>query len=96
MLQEKDLADLRQQVRVLEARLDELARQRDAERAAAEAALARASIVKVVRGPVRALMKDVGSILAPVVRVPCMACSSFPSQLGSVRGTPGAQPASRT
>ena len=51
MLQET-VADLRQQVRVLEGRLDDLGRQRDAERAAAEAALARASTKKQAWGPV--------------------------------------------
>ena len=73
--EEEEIADLRQQVQALEGRLDDVGRQRDAERAAAEAALGRAGIAKVVPGPVRALMRDVGSILAPVVRVPSMACS---------------------
>ena len=46
--EEEGIADLRQR----EGRLDDVGRQRDAERAAAEAALGRASMAKVVRGPV--------------------------------------------
>lgn len=48
------MADLQQQVRVLEGGVDNLGRQRDAERAAAEAAKACASTVKPVRAPVHA------------------------------------------